>query len=211
MRAVGNRSVKPVTMELLLERAAGLFRRKGYAETTTRELSAALGIQKASLYHHIDSKEDLLHLICLYAAKRLRAAADEALAKAPTASDHVPALIRAHVSTVLTHRDEHATALIELRSLLGAHREEIIGFRDAYEELVRGEIALAQKAGILRTDISAKNAGLLLLGMMNWPMFWFTPRGELSHEHVATMIVEVFARGSQTIESVPGAQAAMVE
>src|SRR5712671_2334837 len=48
----------------LLEVAAELFCRRGYAETSVRELADALGIRKASLYHYIDSKDDLLYRIC---------------------------------------------------------------------------------------------------------------------------------------------------
>ena len=53
------------TAERLFDIAAALFWREGYAATTTREIATALGIQQASLYHHVASKEDLLYRICL--------------------------------------------------------------------------------------------------------------------------------------------------
>src|SRR2546423_15717890 len=44
-----------------LTRPAGrLFADRGYHGTSLADLAEALGIQKASLYHHIDSNEDLL-------------------------------------------------------------------------------------------------------------------------------------------------------
>ena len=49
------------TSERLFDIAAALFCEKGYATTTTREIAAAAGIQQASLYYHVTSKEDLLH------------------------------------------------------------------------------------------------------------------------------------------------------
>src|SRR6266851_2682302 len=53
------------TADRLMVGAAELFRRKGYAGTTTRELSALLGIQNSSLYYHMEKKEDLLYKLCL--------------------------------------------------------------------------------------------------------------------------------------------------
>src|ERR1700749_3249620 len=53
------------TVDRLLDTAAELFWREGYAATTTREIRAALNIQQASLYYHIASKEDLLYQLCV--------------------------------------------------------------------------------------------------------------------------------------------------
>ncbi len=55
----------PDTATRLVDRAenapaAKLFWTKGYASTTTREIAEVLGVRKASLYHHISCKEDLL-------------------------------------------------------------------------------------------------------------------------------------------------------
>src|ERR1700677_309651 len=52
------------TSKRLTVSAASLFRKKGFAGTTTRELSDAIGVQKSSLYYHIDSKEALLFDLC---------------------------------------------------------------------------------------------------------------------------------------------------
>ena len=48
------------TTERLFHTAAGLFYHKGYAATTTREIATAVGIQQASLYHHMASDVTLL-------------------------------------------------------------------------------------------------------------------------------------------------------
>ena len=64
-------SEKP-TAERMLNAAAALFSRKGYAATSTREIAALLRIQKASLYYHIESKEDLLYDICRSSLEQIR-------------------------------------------------------------------------------------------------------------------------------------------
>ena len=44
----------------LTREAARLFAEKGYHGTSIGDLAQALGVQKASVYHHIESKQDLL-------------------------------------------------------------------------------------------------------------------------------------------------------
>jgi AcrR family transcriptional regulator len=48
------------TRERTLDAALDLFIRKGYAETSLREIAAELGFSKAALYYHFESKQDIL-------------------------------------------------------------------------------------------------------------------------------------------------------
>ena len=60
MEAVVNLSRK----EQVIRKAAELFREKGYAASSMRDLAQKLGIEAASLYSHIKSKEEILHSLC---------------------------------------------------------------------------------------------------------------------------------------------------
>src|SRR5438045_8670775 len=62
--------------EELTRTAARLFADRGYHGTSLADLAEALGIQKASLYHHIDSKEDLLWVVARAGAASFHAALD---------------------------------------------------------------------------------------------------------------------------------------
>ncbi len=44
----------------ILDAAAELFTRQGYANTSTRAIADAVGIRQSSLYHHFATKDDLL-------------------------------------------------------------------------------------------------------------------------------------------------------
>ncbi|MFL5956615.1 MAG: TetR/AcrR family transcriptional regulator, partial [Solirubrobacterales bacterium] len=52
--------VSVTTRERILDVALDLFVRKGYAETSLREIAAELGFSKAALYYHFESKQDIL-------------------------------------------------------------------------------------------------------------------------------------------------------
>ncbi len=188
-------AVEPSTSERLLTTAADLFRRKGYAQATTRELSDALGIRKASLYHHISTKEDLLYAISMHSLARIAEAAEAAAAQAP-AEERLRAVIRAHVVSALGERDMQMVTAIELRALSPERRREVIAERDRYQALVRRLIAADQQAGRLRGDIDSKLLTLSLLNLLNWTIFWFDPDDELSPEQLGETLAAVFVEGA---------------
>lgn len=182
--------------ERIMSVAAALFREKGYAGTTTRELAAALGIRNASLYHHIGNKEDLLYRLCVHALQHIHDGATRALSQAATPAERLRALIRAHVITALADQDAHATMLIELRALSEARRREVRAQRDRYETVVRQALEEAQVAGVLRPDVPARHLTLSLLNLLNWPIFWFRPDGELTPEELAALLTTIFLDGA---------------
>ena len=46
--------------EQIVNKAAKMFKQKGFVATSMRDLAAELGIEAASIYHHFKSKEELL-------------------------------------------------------------------------------------------------------------------------------------------------------
>src|SRR5574337_605031 len=112
----------------LHEAATRLFRERGFHATSMQDLAEALGMNRGSLYHYIEAKDDLLWAIVSDALARLDAAVRPALeADGP---DTIPASRRlergidAHLTFAAEHGDELALLQIELRSL-SPERQEI--------------------------------------------------------------------------------------
>lgn len=187
---------KDGTRERLLAVAAASFRRKGYDATTTRELAAAMGLQKASLYYYISDKQDLLYEICETALQHIYSTVEAAVDEVGHPRDQVEQLIAAHVRAMLEDRDMHATMLVELRALSGDRREKIIELRDSYESLVRDVIERAQEARALRRDLSAHDLTLLLLNLLNWTIFWYVPEGGLNPDQLSDEFRSVYLFGT---------------
>lgn len=185
----------PTTSSRLAATAANLFRQKGYAQTTTRELSDALGIRKASLYYHISSKEQLLQEISMSSLDHIIEAGNAAIADAP-ADERLRVLIRAHVVTELRERDMHTVMLTELRALSPENRAAVVERRDAYESLLQEIVDEEQKAGRLRTDIDSRLLTLAMLNALNWTIFWFDPDADLTPERLADVLADVFIEGA---------------
>lgn len=185
----------PPTSERLLATAAEHFCRKGYAQTTTRELADALGIRKASLYHHISNKEELLFAISMHSLDHILAEVGAAIEAAPP-ERRLQALIDAHVVSAVRERDMHTVMLSEMRALSERHHDEVVAKRDEYEAMLRTVIAADQEAGRLRTDIDAKMLTLALLNVLNWTIFWFRPGDDLTPERVATLLGGIYVEGA---------------
>jgi AcrR family transcriptional regulator len=186
------------TAQRMLVAAAALFKRKGYARATTRELALLLGIQGPSLYHHISTKEDLLYRLCIDALSETEARVRTAVAQARTPRERLQMLIRTHTTATLLDLDRHVAMLLELRELTPDRREEVIRLRDQYEALIRSTLARAQRDGSVRRDLSAKQLSLALLNLLNWTFTWYQPEGELGPEAIGELLSTVFLDGALT-------------
>jgi AcrR family transcriptional regulator len=183
--------------ERLLDTAATLFRQKGYAGTTTRELAAALGLRNASLYHYTRSKADLLYEICITSLTMVQSAVTEATQKESDPLARVVAMITRHMQVILANSDAHTTMLIEMRALPEDQHREIIFRRGKYESIIRNVLTEAQQAGVLRGDVSPAYLTLALFSLMNWSLFWYDSAGELSIEDLAEILIRLFLEGAQ--------------
>lgn len=186
----------PGTPDRVLRAAAKLFRTKGFEATTTRELAHAIGLERSSLYHHIAGKEKLLYEISVASINTISDQVTAALQPEATPLENLRSLMIAHVTTLLSDPDKHATALGELRSLRGERRKHILALRDGYEFRVRTLIEAAQTAGVVKTNIESKYLALALLNLMNYCVIWFSPRrAGLPPGHIAEILVEVYLVG----------------
>lgn len=185
------------TQERVLSSAAHLFRTKGYAATTTREIAAELGIQKASLYYHISSKEDLLYRICLDSMREhldgLRAAID----RPADIGTRLRRAVEGHMTRLHSDSDRNAVALLELRALDPERRATVVRMRDDYEVLLRALIEEEQAAGVLRPDVDAKYLTVSLLSLINWSIFWFRPDGRLGPARLADLLFDIYLNGAR--------------
>jgi TetR/AcrR family transcriptional regulator, cholesterol catabolism regulator len=184
------------TFERLLDAAAALFSQKGYAAATTREIAGILGIRKASLYYHIENKEDLLYAICKSSLEQIRRDVAAELENVKDPLERTGTLVRAHIKSLVRDQVAHSVAVGEMHALSGARLKEVIALRDAYEELVRSVLEDARKAGVLRDDIGVKYLCLILLGLLNRVEMWYRRDGALSPDQLARVFEAIFLTGA---------------
>lgn len=162
---------------LILDHAARLLRSNGYHQTTLRELAEAVGIRKASLYHHFRSKEAIVEAVVNDGVRFVHEAVLAALEAAGEADPRrrLEAAISAHLSALHGHSD-YTCASIKVFSF-GADPtpESVRRTRRAYEDIWRGLIGELQAAGGIAAGRPAETLRLFLLGAMNGSVDWYRP------------------------------------
>src|SRR5216684_4398257 len=158
--------------------AAQLFRDRGYDATSVSDIARALGMTKAGLYHHFDSKEALLFEIMMYGLERVR---DEVIIPARALrdpEDRLRQLIVRHAR--IATRGQGAVAHLgdEIRALPPPARKQIEQRMRVYFDLIRNTLNELYAAGRLR-QVDRTVATFSLIGMILWLPRWFRLDGRL--------------------------------
>lgn len=164
----GNSSTKK---EVIIQKAASLFKSKSYNAVSMRELAVALGVEAPSLYNHIGSKSELLHAICFKAGNKF-AVQMEMIENSPAASiAKIEAIIRFHIQTMLENFDEVYVANHEWKHLPEPFLNDFLNIRRNYEKSLIGLI----ETGIAQNEIKKTNpyvAVLTILSAVRGLEFW---------------------------------------
>src|SRR3954451_18706060 len=154
--------------------AAQLFAEKGYHGTSIGDLAQAMGVQKGSLYHHIDTKADLLWEVAREGAAAFHAALDATPERLP-ATEKIRLALRGHLAVVAGQLDVATVFVKEWHALEGERRERFVAERRRYEERIRDLFREGVEGSELRTDLDAAAAALLFLSAGNWAYTWLRP------------------------------------
>lgn len=175
--------------------ATRLFLAKGYAATSMQDVSSAVGLLKGSLYHYIDSKEDLLY----HVLRDLHAGAMPYLEQCDASRAPPLERLRTLIEQLVPYIAERATqSAIFFRDItaLPAHRQrQIIRERDVYARAIHDLIRAAQRRRELPSGIDARLAALTVLGAMSWVYQWYRPQGRLSAAEIGREQAEMLLNG----------------
>jgi len=181
--------------------ASTLFRERGYAGTSVRDIARAMDIQGASLYAHVASKQDVLRAIVERMASRFEHAADDAL-KAIDGPDgqatpraRLAALTRAHVEVVTDDLGRATVFVHEWRSLDPDLRARMSKRRDAYERRFRSVIADGVDQGEFAA-VDPAAAAAFILTALNGLVAWYRPDGRLEPAAIADLFTDLAVRAA---------------
>jgi AcrR family transcriptional regulator len=174
--------------------ATELFRKKGYAATSMRDLAQAVGMEAASIYSHIKNKEALLSSICFRLADAFMDAKKEMELQTMPAPQLLQKAIEAHVRVITNNLDASAVFLHEWRHLSPEPLAEFIALRKAYENYLIRIIQQGKEEGKFQFE-DEKIAVLSLLSGLNWIYDWYKPEGKLSPEQVAQNLSNLLLNG----------------
>ena len=173
------------TLDDIVSAAAKVFRTKGYHAATVRDIADEVGILKGSLYHHFDSKEELLYLVVKEPIAQMFRTIAELAAAEDGAAEKLRRAISAHLEAFDRHYPHLFVYLRERESVKRRFREMIGYSPKEYERHWQQIIREGVESGEFRPDLDIQVASYGLLGMLNWLYKWYDPQGRLSVQEVA--------------------------
>ena len=178
--------------ELILLKAAAMFREKGFAATSMRDLAETVGIEAASLYNHIRSKNEMLEAICFDVANRFNSNLDNLEAASEKSITKVEMLLRFHIQQMIGNYEEVYVSDREWRHLDEPYLSNFQNQRRIY----RKRFAAIIEDGINKKEIKkidAPTAVLILLHAVSGIESWHRSKaritaGELEDNMIMIMI-----------------------
>ncbi len=183
-----------MTRDEILDAAAQIFREKGYYATSMQDIARAVNLQKASLYHHVTGKQEIL-LALLDRALNLLIETVQPLAESTLPPQQkLEKMVAAYLDALIENGDLAAVLLLEHRSLKPELHRRHVPFRDRFENLWRSVLYEGVEQGVFVCE-DVHTLTRVLLGAMNWTITWYRPRGRLSVAEIAAHISHVFLHG----------------
>lgn len=180
-----------------LKVAAKLFREKGYANTTIRDIAKRARVEPSALYYHFASKDALLEAVLdesILSVMAMVSEAVEALPTTATARERMHVAVATHIRGIFTHGDYVQAS----RQLMGQvppavrrkHEAMRAGYGAYWETLFAGVAAHEP----FRAAGDMGLARMFLLGAVNWTSEWLDP-AKKSPEELAGVLCAILFDG----------------
>jgi TetR/AcrR family transcriptional regulator, cholesterol catabolism regulator len=179
------------TAKRIIDAAADLFYRKGYAGASMQDVADAVGLLKGSLYYYMDSKNDLL-------AKLIEDTQTEnlaMLAQVAAMTDLAPMdRLRTYVERQVLFNARNLARITvyyrDMNQLPDERRKKILVGRREFETFVMELVEDAQVQGQARDDIDARVITYGVFAVTNWLYTWYRPQGPLKASELADSFAE---------------------
>ena len=180
--------------EFILKKAAQMFREKGFAATSMRDLAETVGIEAASLYNHIRSKNEMLESICFDVANRFTIFMDELESGNQGTIKKIETLLRFHIKQMIETFEEVIVCDREWKHLDEPYLSNFHNQRRSY----RKRFAAIIEEGISKNEIKkidAPTVVLIMLHSVNGIESWHRSTAKISSKDLEDNMVLIMVDG----------------
>ncbi len=180
--------------EVIVTKAATLFREKGFKAASMRDLAEAVGVEAASLYNHIKSKTELLHELCFSVANRFLHKIDEVELEKTGSVEKIEKLLRFHINEMIHHYEEVYVSDREWKHLSDPYLSNFQNQRRIY----RKRFAAIIETGIKNKEvksIDAPTAVLIMLHAISGIESWHRSVQKISAEELEENMISILVGG----------------
>jgi AcrR family transcriptional regulator len=186
-RRKGSRSPRRNRREDLLQVAIQVFDAKGYARASIQDVADSVGMLKGSLYHYIDSKEDLLARIFEESDAQSFALIAEVKDLDVAAVERLRIFARSWSLWYLQNVERASIYVKDWKYLTGERRQRSLDQRRAYEASLEEIIEAVKREGSAAPGLDTRLACFFILAAINGLPAWYRRKGKSSAEQIAEL------------------------
>lgn len=180
--------------DFIIDKASSLFKEKGYKASSMRDLAEALGIEAASLYNHISSKNELLHTICFDVAQRFLSKMQEVENSEGSPIAKIENILQFHITEMVDRYNHVYVSDREWRHLTEPHLSEYRELRRAYRKRVTALVEKGIAAGEIK-NIDAPTAVLILLHAIGGIESWHRSKDKIDPKELEQNMITILISG----------------
>ena len=183
-----------MTRDEILEAAVQIFSQKGFHATSMQDIAQSVNLQKASLYHHISSKQEILVAVLDRALDMLVENMQCVMERQLPTTEKLYLATKVYLSEMLENRELASVLLLEHRSLKPEYQDIHIPRRDKFENLWRELL----EQGVAENEFECEDPAITaraILGVLNWSVTWYRSNGKLSPQEISDQFVTLFLYG----------------
>jgi TetR/AcrR family transcriptional regulator, cholesterol catabolism regulator len=180
--------------DIIVKAGAALFREKGFGAASMRDLAENIGIEAASLYNHIRSKNEILESICFAVANRFNTYFDEADTGNDSVLSKVETILRFHIQQMIENHEEVIVSDREWKHLDEPYRSNFHNQRRNYRKRFAALIEEGIKKGELKA-IDAPTAIIIMLHAVSGIESWHRSTSKISAKELEDNMVMILIDG----------------
>ncbi len=171
----------------LLNEAARVFAKRGFAAASIREIVEPVGMLPGSLYYYFETKEALLVAVYREGVERLSAKVDAAIEGVEDPWSRLEAACIGHLSALLD-RTDYSQVVIRIRpDDAPSVAAGLVMLRNSYEHRFGTLLEMLP----LPKSVERRDLRLLLMGALNWSQTWFKEEGALMPDEIAKRFIRL--------------------
>jgi len=188
MRKPGSKGAE--TLRNLRTAAIQLLSEHGYGAMNLRMLAKKVGIQASSLYNYIDSKQQLLFLLCEETTAALALELDQTLEGVQDPAERLRKFVAFHLGYHIVNRKQASVLQMEIRSLTAKNFQAITKLQRLYTDKVHRIVDDGVAEGAFRVADS-EIATFALVQMLTAVTRWYRPQGRLALDQLVEIYTDL--------------------
>jgi len=181
--------------QVIQEKAAYLFRKKGFSATSMQDIADAMDMKAASLYNHIQSKQELLTDLLLNTAHAFSHGMEDIKGSSLNKLQKLDALVSLHVQMTLQYADSISLITGEWVHLEEPQLSKYKKLRTRYEKDFLEILNDCKKEGHISKDINIDLGLYSILSSLHWLYSWYNKNKSISRIELEHQLKQILLKG----------------